>query len=906
MTTKTQIVDEYQRQRDTLLGLLTRGATLLDGQEKKLPSWKATADQFREKQQKLRSSQFTIALLAEMQSGKSTLFNTVACEGRELSPVGSFIRTSGCPVHACDLGTPEAEEYALIDWRSDEELLAGFDELLRPQLADLDDRFKGRTDQDGQLITPQVAEVLKLANPSDLQLLRQAAEGELAKWKKDKAAYDTAGKGHLDVVRFALLVAEFYEHPKVRELKTRSRFTPEETGTHVRYPEDWEPRWVAGKADSFQWDEITFAFVRQARLFLHAPRLAKIGCTLVDCPGLFASRYDRQTAYDVIRSADAILYVVPGDKAVSQSQLEVLREIRSGNVEEKLRKMEEKLFFAWNIKTSQIDADRLLNHLKATLTNDGFKAATGDYFFIHAGLAFRAEQARKVLNNQFDKHTQHAIAIRAKIPLDKVGDLIWEEIAEFRRQLTKNPRIQITEDRATTDEARRLGGVDIFVGKAQESVVRRAPLSILVENGSDVVVDALWELEAELQDKEGRAKTSLDEHQCQASKAGKALQEFEAEAAVTLECLDETGPDYQLAEDFLDRLSPDLREQIAGEIAQQLDANVLTFRGMGIHVWEKMTGKLRDFMVIDGPINGPLGPVGGAIYHWWTTSAETSLEKAAKQICSDTFASRLGGRLNQWQAEIEDNQNPVFNRVIGERVERINADIQQRWQQHVPEGIPLLQGVKPPRLSPRLKDVLEFARLNPTGDIVTDELIQVGTGAGLAASGALATIVAVAVGHSAVTVFGITLFSTTQPWMWPVVAAGALAAAFGIGKIWNQSEGRQERLKQQIDRELEKQWDDLKRGLSPQLRKVSQSVRQFYRKQFELNVIPHPRTKFNKRKAEADLDFQQSQKHRDVVAAESRQLRQDHIEPLRKELEAFSADCRAKLPQDRSWSLANT
>jgi len=861
MSTTQHTLDSYQRQRDALVELLGEGTALLDQHGQTIPSWKVRAIQFRDKQRKLKSDQFTIALLAEMQSGKSSIFNSVAGGGRELSPVGSFIRTSGCPVYGSDLGDPDAKEYALIDWRSDDELVAGFDQL--------------------SLGT------VNLGSAADVERLKDAAEKKLNEWKKDPASFDPAGTGLLDVVRIARLVAQFCQQAELQALKARFEFEVAEVGRYVRYPEDWETRWQNGLAERFQWDEVAFIFVRRVHYFLHAPRLAKIGCTLVDCPGLFASRYDRDVAFSTIKDADAILYLTPGDKAITQSQLTVLRQIRDGKQEAGLPRMEHKLFFAWNMKTSRMNAEGiLLPHLKASLCSDGFTIATGDYFLIHAALALAADQARMLLEWRLDARTREAIARRCKIPIQEVESRIWENLNEWRRNLTGNQRLPFQEDMAIATEAEQLGEVDTFIGKAQEFVVRHGPLAILVQNGSEIVAGSLKEVEVELEQKEQRAQTKLEEHRVKANAAETALRQFESEAGEVLERLGEEGPDLQLADDFLNHVDGNLRDEIAGEIAGRLEPE-LGFWNVLKHGWQKVQnacGNLIQGLVFRDPFAWPNNDA----VRWWTAPVETSLERTVRQICSDVFASRLQKRHLRWQAGIEEGTNPVFNREIGARVERVNSDIQQRWQKHVLEGIPLLQGVQPPRLSPRLKEAVEFARVAALTDAAVEtELSRVGTGAALAAGGALAAAVALATGKTAVTFLGATLFSSTQPWMWPVVAVGVLATLFGVQKLFSR-----EKLKDQVADALAVKWDGLRDGLRLQIKQIGHGIRAFYRSQFEKNVIPHPRARFVERKAAADEEFNKSQEERNKLAAEARRLRQEQFEPLRRRLEAFSAECR--------------
>ena len=91
----------------------------------------------RNTRRKLLEDRFSIVLLADMKAGKSTIFNAVACGGRELSPLGTVIRTSGCEVRAQNLADENEVERAEIVWRTSEGLIRGFDDLLLPRLREL-------------------------------------------------------------------------------------------------------------------------------------------------------------------------------------------------------------------------------------------------------------------------------------------------------------------------------------------------------------------------------------------------------------------------------------------------------------------------------------------------------------------------------------------------------------------------------------------------------------------------------------------------------------------------------------------------------------------------------------------------------------------------------------------------
>lgn len=872
-----KFTERYTQQRDKLLAHLGEGAVLLEEHGQSIKSWQEKGWQFRATQHKLRTEQFTIALLAEMQSGKSTLFNSVACGGRELSPVGSKIRTSGCPLSASDLGDAGAEEYALIEWRSDAELIAGFDDLLRGHLqVPQPDRFQppAKDAEDGA--DGGSALNLDLKNPADRSLLRAAAERELDLWRKDPANYDPGDTGAMDVVRFALLVAEFYGHPELQAQKQRSRLKVEEISKLVRYPIDWKPRWDAGQANRFQWQEVAFVFIRWGHFFLQAPRLKDIGCTLVDCPGLFASRYDQQITYGTIKAADAILYICPGDKGVSESELKVLRKIRSGSKADNLPKMEHKLFFAWNMKGDRMSAEKfLLPDLKAELRGAGFDRKDEHFCLIHPALALAADQAHRLLAGRMDRHTLEALAERHTTSVDQVPDKFWEKLTEWRRNVTGNQRLAITEDAAAADDAERLGQVDAFVAKAKDFVVRTGPEAILVRNGSEVVADALREVEEELKQREHRAQIKVEEHQAEVAKAETALQSFEREAVEVLDRLDEPGPDREFAEDFMRHLDPGFRTQLAEEIAGGLEPHIGGWSSLK-HFWERAWSRFGNAL--------ESGNLGG----FWREPAASSMERTVRQVCTDIIQNRLSQKWSTWTAEIESGNNGIYNREIGPRIERINRDIKQRWQAQLPAGGPLLRGVKPPEPSSRLAEAVEQVRVNALTDaVIAGQLKKIGTGAALVKAGQLGVVLALAFGKTTTTFLGITLFTTTQPWLWPVVAAAVLAALFGIHKMFSK-----EKLTPKVADELGKQWETLCDGLRGHASAVGKGIRKFYHHEFTNTVIPHPRKHFLERKAEADRDFAQSQAHREAVAVEARRLREHQIEPLRQRLERFSVECR--------------
>lgn len=235
----------YHKYRDELHGLLAKGvAELTRDQEQSVQELKKTATTLDRVKNKLTEDQFTIALVSDFQGGKSTTFN-ILCDGRLLSPRGFGIKTSGCQIVAQNHNGPD--ESALVWWRTSQELIAGFGDLLSPYFNRLDpQRFLG---DDKALDTK-----LNLDQDADRQLVRQAAMQALADHGKNRRSFSDE---LLDVARCAAVTAEFYASPHLKGLRDRAKRTesgrlvtqlkPDEIRNFVRFPVDWKERW--GDAD---------------------------------------------------------------------------------------------------------------------------------------------------------------------------------------------------------------------------------------------------------------------------------------------------------------------------------------------------------------------------------------------------------------------------------------------------------------------------------------------------------------------------------------------------------------------------------------------------------------------------------------------------------------------------------
>ncbi|MEE4357750.1 MAG: dynamin family protein [Desulfococcaceae bacterium] len=486
---------------------------------------------------RVQENQFEIVLAGEFQGGKSTTFNAL-CDGRELSPMGAGIKTSGCILSAQHLSDPEEAESAIVEWAAPAELIEGFSDLLLPRFRHLQPRrFE-------KVTASELPQILDLENPSDRKLLSGAADLEWKTWKKNRAAYDPEQSGLLDVLRCAILIARFYAAADFQQLRQKKNFRPEDAALMICFPPDWEERWADKHPERFRLAEILFVFIRRVLLKIHSPSLARLGCVITDCPGLLASRRDTRIARRAMFRADAVLYLFDGSKTLKMSDLHALDFIRKNG-------MAGKLFYGCNMRGHSLsDSRRILKAGIASLRNSGYSLSEEkDVFLFHALLSLRAVQGG---------------SIAADSPKA-------QEIRKFlRRQMLILDADTETEDfPSLLCHARQTGGLDRMRDMVERSVISRRARSVLLENGAVAAVSCLRETEGNLHSRENAALREEKEFRRQAADTETELRKFRAACSRILEKLDTDAPDHALAADIWDSLEKQ-REELTDRTARRI------------------------------------------------------------------------------------------------------------------------------------------------------------------------------------------------------------------------------------------------------------------------------------------------------------------------------------------------
>lgn len=826
---------DYHRFRNALIRLLNRAADTEGLDEDAQPFFRRLAD-------RAAADRFEIVLAGEFQSGKSTTFNAL-CDGRGLAPTGSGIRTSACLVSADPLTDPKAEEFAEVRWRSPAELVAGFSDLVLPHLQEAaPDRF-------GSVSAGELGEKLNLESTEERALLQTAVDAEWALWRKDRAAYDPEGRGLLDILRAATLTLRFAGGPELQALQARTRFDLAEARPMMAFPEDWESRWRPGEASLFALEEVRFLFVADIRLHVQSRRLDRIGAVLTDCPGLLASRWDTETARAAILRADAVLYLFDGSKTPKMSDLSALRFIRNNG-------MAHKLLFGFNMRGHSLEASRRVREAGlVALENAGYAVDESDAVLFHALLALRAVQAERFLDGDLSPKTAAALVQgeTAEPGSDDPNSALSDAAADaetvsdaLRRTLARQAAILELDPPATLNAAsvaavRSASGIDALARSAETRVVTRKARTVLLDHGAGAALGRLTEAEGTLAAREAavlrRAKAVRD----QIADVEGELRKFRIDAAGIIDRLEDSAPDYVLAEEGWARIE-DRRDALIDTVIQRVQREVVSRPSAALLARKKF---------------------------------EARIAAIVKEEVDACFTDAVSA----WAAEVREGRSPVYQEQIGRRVRAVSRDLTRLWERSGLSASDMLTGAAAPTFSGDLTlDAEAVTRELETGGALGNvrytALVAAGgvTGVLTATSGVLV---------------GIYLLITRLFW---VKIATVLALLVNLAVMALTRGMMERRIQAEIENHLrpalETLFLEIRFDVVAELRGFSAGIRDLYCELF-LTAMDRPGRLFEVRRRRAEADLQRNQAERAEVAETVRRVRRTRLRPLQRRFAAF-------------------
>jgi len=797
----------YKTYRDRLV-LLLESATGLQGL---LPQ---SREHISEARTRLLEDQFEIVLVGEFQGGKSTTFN-IFCGGREVSPRGIGIKTSGCIVRAVPISDPSKHESATITWRSNDELFLGIQDILSPSF--LPSSMEDSQSEDN---LENFRDIYNLSTPAGRKALSQRANHLAEVWKKNKAAFSPEDT---DAIRFALLYSHFCGSADIENLKNLTAIPLGAVREYVTFPEDWISRWLDCSAERFTPKEIAFAFVKQVDCRIKSPALSKIGTALVDCPGMFASVWDTNVAEKAIANANAVLYLIPGFHTISEADLHKFE-----NLINVLKLAPDNIFLApncWQKSWKDIET-RILPETLATL-------ASKDLVFPEARIqmfsplpALRAEQIRMFINHKVDLET--LAELKKQFFSDDDPSIISEEtlLAEIIRSVERGiedlqgKSFAFQNIAALADSAEKESRICILTSALEAFVVSRRAKNILTVNASRVK-DALSETEGTLLYREDSASKKRHDCENEFKRADEELVTYEADAAEKLS---------KFGQDAAQALGHSLKEHLSAKqdacIKKLSDA-------MGKHV-VKTAFSL-------------------------TTNKDETL-KRLNRTSSAIISEWQTDEIRKWINGCQTGKNIIYNATIKQNIQETIDSIQRYWSVVKNKKIPILAQIEIANVkSLRERSVLEQQQF--TQKIVAG--IKVIADANFWNTILLTTTVA--------TLLIVALTPLTWPALiviLPIVAYIIFGANVPIGEmldlrnIFN--------TKEKIRIRLQKSFDDQAETIAKAATKALEDYISETKATIEHDLIEHPRRIFELKMAQTKADFNLAEADRFQLADEAR------------------------------------
>ncbi|MGI5868157.1 MAG: hypothetical protein ACOX9C_01755 [Kiritimatiellia bacterium] len=644
----------YENRRDELLALLKETARL------KIPE--SLADELKAIRTKCLENQFEIVLVGEFQGGKSTTFNAL-CDGRDLSPRGlggGGIKTSAAIVSAQNVSGDETRdglsEWAEITFKTKYQIQQGMFDIVKDEL--LEDQpfrklFSDLSDEafeQNMMAADAFASFFDLDNGAHRAALRRVLDKWWDSWSADKSSLED---DELDQLRIATLQERFYGTPQYQKATRKTVVGVNDFQTLITFPKEWMKRWMAGEKAQFDFMEVAFVFVHSTLLRIRSEGLARLGCRVTDCPGLFANAYDTAVARRAILVSDGVWYLIGGEKQVGQKDLKILGEIKKMG-------MAPKMTASVNWKGSHEDKRGMVfEATESDLKNRGFTMKLHPY---NARLSFLAAQGDLLLNHpeKFTAFDRKCMKVDSRWKEGKPDSpaAMWAEMVRKAGQATDLDALSdvsgLTKDSVAA--VRKESDIDDIMTALGNEIVEKKARSILVDNGSAKAAKALEEYESALKVVEDAATRDANEWEKAAESAETAIQHFVERAKADI-------ADSELVKDkdFLaERLANDLFEEAVDDAF--LEAASKEFAEATVKVQRRFMMTLRK------------SPV------------KVKIMDFASPGVSEAFRTSIIRVLESWKHPSKnDSQKPKSLDTLKRRTEDVGKKIDSSWQAIVNE-----------------------------------------------------------------------------------------------------------------------------------------------------------------------------------------------------------------------------
>jgi hypothetical protein len=640
----------YIKKKDKLLSLLN-GISKIS----KLP--KGHSLQFERIMHKIQEDQFSVALIGEFQGGKSTTFDAL-CGGREISPRGNNIKTSSCRIEVTNIAY-SGDEHAIVNWKSNVEIIQTISSILGsidPLLLGYDASSKKNF---------SYAEYINLDNPKHMGLINDAIDHEISNVSGNE-------DGIKDVILIARFITAFYE--KTKELRKIKDCSLVEASEIMTFPQDMMERYNKSNDDVsvFTPKEALFAFVQTINCYFHSKDLERLGCTVIDCPGLFASDYDTSIALDTIVSSDAVLYLLNGEKQYSQGDVKAVKKIFELGKLAQPNFKGDNIFFAIN-QRKPIEQTSFINLDLSMINETGFSKKHLPIY--NALLYFYAQFGKNYLLNQIDENTIQRYLNSTKKKYLSVEEKWVKDISKILVSLDLDEEYDIHSlTSESVDVVNDIARSSSVFSEIEDYIVKEKAHSILIENGANKIINGLTSVEKILSEREAAARKDVQERANEYEVARAELRNFLQKSEKKLK---DSFDDNDILRQFIDNVYGHyfINADLVSSISLETTKSLLDYVRKGKTKWNAIcskigfTKKIRD-------------------------NNEKKIRAEVEPFFAQSFKDAFSPVVEKWVKSMFANKDEEFKRVMLKEAKCLSTAIEDEWKIAVAET-PILQNLTP-------------------------------------------------------------------------------------------------------------------------------------------------------------------------------------------------------------------
>ncbi len=857
----------FSKKRAELLNLLNK----TEGIVKKLsdtgdfdPVSEDVGTQIEKTRQRCHEGLFSIALIAAFQSGKSTTLNAFA-DGREIAPRGlggGGIKTSACLVKLQNPNEGE-KETVKVTWKSHQDLLARLNEALetnaRAISKELDEISKNRDEaetKDKMKYDQQYYAFLDFETVIGKTLLENALKIELSSYHNQGNKASSEARDMEDILRFAMLILAYHDHPQLRKLQERSNFKPEEMENYLKFPESFTERWeqcfksyddpIRQVQDTFSFNEAVYAFIHSVTFVVNSEHLKKSGAAIIDCPGLFASNYDTLIAREAMQESSAILFLLPANNQLSQSEINTLKLIKEiGTLE--------KVFIGFNYRTIKKDVQsEILSQLKKLGFNKSYQQNPLSF---NAFLALRAIQGEKILNGSLDEYTQKQIQRDAKVLSGEDLNLneAWLETTEsvLHNILSRKERREINFD-FLNDElvkiVREKSQWDLAINTIKDYVFITKAWLMLVFFGCQPIIETLKEAEVIFQINERNADVKREEAEQEWKEAEDKFKLFKQQSQEKLKAI--ISPDWEivLADSFFKKVLLKSLEATGESAAPKVLEQTTIGKGFQ-DAWNRVANFFKE-----------------------EKDKEELMKDKIIKIIKEELNKHLSEKTQGWLNSLKEGGNQEYVTMILPKIKLACEQLQQQWDSLELNYNSYLKGLDSiiPQFTGNIQRDLD--KYSQEGiDSAGDQSLTEGYFSSLLAGGF---------------VFGyLFLLDLIFPGLGMLLVTVA-AAVITILSLFKSKEERIESITIKITEQLKESVTKESSSINLELRKNLEAIRNFYSRTIQ-HSFDKMSQQLQQRISSAKKQLELAQKDKKRLAEVAKEFRENEFEPLRQEMKQF-------------------